>query len=132
VSRVFAVYYTMDLTTDLLSESYQSRTAAGRPFCLANLAAVLIFPIPILTRVRLNKVRKYSIMAIFGVGSICIIVGSVCYSKLRKSTGSRNNSASWLLVWSVVESSIGNSPPDCQPLSTRQILSTTTISNSLS
>ncbi len=94
----------MDVLTDLMSESID-------PLASISLTrSVIAFPIPILSRLRLNRSRKASIMVIFGVAAIVICVATVCVAEMAIRTSGRRLNPSWLVVWGMVESPVGGCP----------------------
>ncbi len=71
---------------------------------------VIAFPIPLLSRLRLNLVRKCCVMGIFCVAAICICVATVCVAKMASTTGSNQPSPTWMAIWLIVESAFGKFP----------------------
>ncbi|KAL8919906.1 MAG: hypothetical protein Q9172_004754 [Xanthocarpia lactea] len=67
---------------------------------------IMMFPLRILWNLQLNRIRKLSIMAIFGVGIVCIITSIVRVANLHSKAQSSQPSPSWLILWAVVEASI--------------------------
>ncbi len=67
----------------------------------------MMFPLRILWNLQLNRIRKLSIMAIFGVGIVCIITSIVRVANLHSKAQSSQPAPSWLILWAVVEASIG-------------------------
>ncbi|KAI4271822.1 MAG: hypothetical protein L6R38_006767 [Xanthoria sp. 2 TBL-2021] len=72
---------------------------------------IMIFPLRILWNLRLNRVRKLSIMAIFGVGIVCIITSIIRVANIHSKAQSSQPAPSWLMLWAVVEAAIGWDPP---------------------
>ncbi|KAI4233166.1 MAG: hypothetical protein L6R40_007168 [Gallowayella cf. fulva] len=67
---------------------------------------IMIFPLRILWNLKLSLVRKISIMAIFGVGVVCILTSIIRVSQISSRAKSRQPSPSWLIVWAIVEAAI--------------------------
>ncbi|KAL8806231.1 MAG: hypothetical protein Q9182_001506 [Xanthomendoza sp. 2 TL-2023] len=67
---------------------------------------VMIFPLRILWNLQLNLIRKISIMAIFGVGMVCIVTSTIRVAQIHSKSGLRQPSPSWLIVWAIVEASV--------------------------
>lgn len=85
----------------------------------------MIFPLRILWNLKLSLVRKISIMAIFGVGVVCILTSIIRVSQISSRAKSRQPSPSWLIVWAIVEAAIGKSlnQPSRQPTLTYNLRS---------
>ncbi|KAL8695599.1 MAG: hypothetical protein Q9224_003310 [Gallowayella concinna] len=67
---------------------------------------IMIFPLRILWNLQLNLIRKISIMAIFGVGLVCIITSIIRVAQIHSKAQSKQPSPSWLIVWAIIEASI--------------------------
>ncbi|KAI4223306.1 MAG: hypothetical protein L6R36_005510 [Xanthoria steineri] len=67
---------------------------------------IMIFPLRILWSLRLSRVRKVSIMAVFGVGIICIITSIVRVTNIHKRAHASQPAPSWLILWAVIEAAI--------------------------
>lgn len=60
-----------------------------------------------LYRLTLNRVRKINILGIFGVGTICICVATICFAQPASKHPGKCPGPLWLAIWSTVESAIG-------------------------
>ncbi|KAL8812128.1 MAG: hypothetical protein Q9200_001272 [Gallowayella weberi] len=67
---------------------------------------IMIFPLRILHMLQLGRIRKISIMAIFGVGMICIVTSIIRVTQIHSKSRSKQPSPSWLIVWAIVEASV--------------------------
>ncbi|KAL8724990.1 MAG: hypothetical protein Q9166_007639 [cf. Caloplaca sp. 2 TL-2023] len=67
---------------------------------------IMVFPLRVLWNLKLDTVRKLSIMAIFGVGIICIITSIIRVAQIHSKAKAKQPSPSWLIVWAVIEASI--------------------------
>lgn len=67
---------------------------------------IMLFPLPTLWKLKMSPLRKYSIMAIFGVGTICIVTSIVRVAQIRSKSGSKQPSPSWLELWAMVEAAV--------------------------
>ncbi|KAL8846136.1 MAG: hypothetical protein Q9221_008753 [Calogaya cf. arnoldii] len=82
---------------------------------------IMIFPLRILWSLRLNRVRKLSLMAVFGVGIVCIITSIIRVANIHSRAQSSQPSPSWLMLWAVIEAAIegrscgGRMPADVRP-----------------
>lgn len=72
----------------------------------------MVFPLPILWKLKISPLRKYSIMAIFAVGTICIITSIIRVAQIHDRSGSRQPSPSWLALWAMIETAIGRASAD--------------------
>lgn len=97
--------FAVDIVTNLMGVHLGCQKLVN-PFILTS-NLVLIFPLRILWRLQLSPLRKYSIMAIFGVGTICIIASIIRVVQIQSKSGSKQPSPSWLEVWAMVEAAIG-------------------------
>ncbi|KAL8708933.1 MAG: hypothetical protein Q9220_006265 [cf. Caloplaca sp. 1 TL-2023] len=94
--------YAVDVITDLMS----------MPVLLWSVAAVLtgcvvmIFPLRLLWNLQLNLIRKISLMAIFGVGIICLVTSTIRVVQIQSKSNSKQPSPSWLEVWAIIEAAI--------------------------
>ena len=67
----------------------------------------MMLPLRILWRLRLSLIRKICIMAVFGVGTICIITSTIRVIQIQSDSKSKQPSPSWLMVWAQVEAGVG-------------------------
>ena len=70
----------------------------------------MLFPLQILWNLRLDRVRKLSIMAIFGVGIVCIVTSTIRVANIHSRTQGSQPAPSWLMLWAVIEAAIGKHP----------------------
>ncbi|KAL8865371.1 MAG: hypothetical protein Q9198_009352 [Flavoplaca austrocitrina] len=66
----------------------------------------MLFPLQILWNLRLDRVRKLSIMAIFGVGIVCIVISTIRVANIHSRTQASQPAPSWLMLWAVIEAAI--------------------------
>lgn len=106
-ASVISLFYAfaVDIITDMMSEYFASQNVTSPVVLTRNL--VMILPLQILWRLQLSPMRKYSIMAIFGVGTICIITSIIRVVQIRSQSGSKQPSPSWLELWAMVEAAVG-------------------------
>jgi hypothetical protein len=62
-----------------------------------------------LVKLKLNRVRKASIIAIFSVAGICICVASLRVANVGQTDRNKPPSPSWLALWGMIEASVGSS-----------------------
>ena len=67
----------------------------------------MLFPLQILWNLRLNRIRKLSIMAILGVGIVCIFTSIIRVANIHSRTQASQPAPSWLVLWAVIEADIG-------------------------
>ncbi|KAL8991929.1 MAG: hypothetical protein Q9169_007521, partial [Polycauliona sp. 2 TL-2023] len=66
----------------------------------------MVFPLQILWNLQLNRTRKISIMAIFGVGIVCIITSIIRVANIHSRAQSSQPAPSWLMLWAVIEAAV--------------------------
>lgn len=106
-ASIISLFYAfaVDIVTDLMS-AYPGSQKLTRILVLT-IEIVMIFPLPTLWKLKMSPLRKYSIMAIFGVGTFCIITSIIRVVQIRSKSGSKQPSPSWLELWAMVEAAIG-------------------------
>ncbi|KAL8950597.1 MAG: hypothetical protein Q9222_003377 [Ikaeria aurantiellina] len=67
---------------------------------------IMIFPLRLLWNLQLNLIRKISLMAIFGVGIICLVTSTIRIVQIQSKSNSKQPSPSWLEVWAIIEAAI--------------------------
>ena len=107
-ASVISLFYSfaVDIITDLMSTYHGLRMILEMNVLISKLL-VMTFPLPTLWKLKMSPLRKYSIMAIFGVGTICIITSIVRVAQIRSKSGSKQPSPSWLELWALVEAAVG-------------------------
>ena len=96
--------FTADLVTDLMSTLFFNTIAIGN---ILISILVMIFPLQILWKLKIGRLRKYSIMALFAVGTLCIITSILRIVKIHAKSGWNQATPSWLMLWAMIEAAIG-------------------------
>jgi hypothetical protein len=68
-------------------------------------------PVQILYTLRISTAQKLSLGVVFTVGIITMIVAIVRVISLDSSKENGNVSATWLMLFAVIEGTVGMSPP---------------------
>lgn len=68
---------------------------------------IMAFPIKLIWNLQMPRAQKFSIMALFGLGFVCILFAIVRVVQIGvKANNSSTPSSSWLALWAVIECSI--------------------------
>ncbi|KAJ8112282.1 hypothetical protein OPT61_g5311 [Boeremia exigua] len=69
---------------------------------------IMLLPIGLIRNLQLPKAQKISVIALFGMGGLCMLASVLRVVQVGETTGGSNNqpSLTWLALWSIIESSI--------------------------
>ena len=79
---------------------------ANKMLILCFFRTVILFPARVLWNLQMTKAKKYSVMAVFAVGSLCIVTATIRVASITAATGAGMPSPSWLMTWAMVETAI--------------------------